>query len=87
MALDAMVERFTQRGPITLMVRRTLEHALSSQWIDEVFEAHREQQYARELLFSTVVDWMGLVALYDNVPAQKMSALGGGGAVWEAMED
>jgi IS4 transposase len=62
-ALSEIVERFTQRSPITVMVRRTLEHALSSQWIDEVFEAQRDKQYTRELLFSSVVDLMGLVAL------------------------
>jgi hypothetical protein len=56
-------ERFTQRSPVTVMVRRTLEHALSSQWIDEVFEAQRDKQYTRELLFSWVVDLMGPVAL------------------------
>lgn len=62
-ALSEIVERFTQRSPVTVMVRRTLEHALSSQWIDEVFEAQRDKQYTRELLFSSVVDLMGLVAL------------------------
>jgi IS4 transposase len=62
-ALNEIVERFTQRSPVTVMVRRTLEHALSSQWIDEVFEAQRDRQYTRELLFSSVVDLMGLVAL------------------------
>ncbi|EPX59576.1 Mobile element protein [Cystobacter fuscus DSM 2262] len=62
-ALNTIVERFTQRSPVTVMVRRTLEHALSSQWIDEVFEAQRDKQYTRELLFSSVVDLMGLVAL------------------------
>lgn len=78
-ALDAIIERFTQRSPITVMVRRTLEHALSSQWIDEVFEAHRELQYTRELLFSTVVDLMGLVALGSrpslHAAAQSMPEL------------
>ena len=45
------------------MVRAALEHALPSGWVDEVFEAHRERQYARELLFSTVVELMTLVSL------------------------
>ena len=63
MALEAVLERFMQRSPVTVMVRRTLEHALSAQWIDEVFEAQRDRQYTRELLFSSVVDLMGLVAL------------------------
>ena len=61
--MDAIVERFTQRSPVTVMVRQTLQHALSAQWIDELFEEQRDKQYTRELLFSTVVDLMGLVAL------------------------
>jgi len=62
-ALREIVERFTQRSPVTVMVRRTLEHALNPHWIDEVFETQRDRQYTRELLFSSVVDLMGLVAL------------------------
>ncbi len=38
------------------MARTALEHALPAGWIDEVFDAHRERQYSRELLFSTVVE-------------------------------
>lgn len=63
MALEAIVERFTKRSPVTVMVRRILQHAMNSQWIDQLFEAQREKQYTRELLFSTVVDLMALVAL------------------------
>lgn len=63
MALEAIVERFTKRSPVTVMVRRILQHAMNSQWIDQLFEEQREKQYTRELLFSTVVDLMALVAL------------------------
>lgn len=63
MALAAILERLTRRSPVTVMVRQTLQHAMSSQWIDALFEEQREKQYTRELLFSTVVDLMGLVAL------------------------
>jgi IS4 transposase len=63
MALEAIMERFMQRSPVTVMVRRTLQHAVSSQWIDALFEAQRDKQYTRELLFSTMVDLMGVVAL------------------------
>ena len=40
-----------------------LERALPAQWIDEVFDEHRQRQYPRELLFSTVVELMTLVTL------------------------
>ena len=45
------------------MARIALEHALSSEWIDAVFEEHRQRQYSRELLFSTVIELVTLVSL------------------------
>ena len=45
------------------MARTVLEQAFPPNWIDDVFEAHRRCQYARELLFSTVVELMTLVVL------------------------
>lgn len=32
-------------------------------WVDEVFEEHRQRQYPRELMFSTIVELMTLVTL------------------------
>ena len=45
------------------MARLALEHALPAGWVDEVFEAHRQRQYSRDLLFSTVVELTTLVSL------------------------
>jgi IS4 transposase len=45
------------------MARLALEQALPAEWIDEVFDEHRQRQYPRELLFSTVVELMTLVTL------------------------
>jgi IS4 transposase len=45
------------------MARVALEHALPSDWIAAVFEDHRQRQYSRELLFSTVVELVTLVSL------------------------
>jgi len=45
------------------MARLALDKALPAQWIDEVFQEHRQRQYPRELLFSTVVELMTLVTL------------------------
>ena len=45
------------------MARLALERALPAGWVDEVFEAHRQKQYARELLFSTVIELTTLVSL------------------------
>lgn len=45
------------------MAHLALEHALPASWIDEVFQASRQRQYPRELLFSSVVELMLLVTL------------------------
>ena len=61
MVLDDIFERFAQQSPVTVMARAALEHALSPQAIDALFEQTAERQYTRTLLFSSVVDLMGSV--------------------------
>jgi hypothetical protein len=58
-----VLERFERHAPASVMGRLALEHALPAGWVDEVFEAHRQRQYSRELLFSTVVELTTLVSL------------------------
>jgi hypothetical protein len=41
MSMDAVVERFAEQSPITLMARSALQRALEPQWIDELFERER----------------------------------------------
>ncbi len=60
---SAVLERFERHAPASVMARLALDHALPAGWVDEVFEAHRQQQYSRELLFSTVVELTTLVSL------------------------
>jgi IS4 transposase len=45
------------------MARVALKRAITPEWIDTVFEANRQQPYARELLFSTRVKLMSWVTL------------------------
>lgn len=61
MVLDDIFERFARQSPITVMARAALEHALSPQAIDALFERVAERQYTRTLLFSSVVDLMATV--------------------------
>src|SRR5215210_123315 len=61
--LDPVLARFVAECPVAVMARLAVQRAISAEWVDAVFEAHRERQYTRELLFSTVVELMGLVAL------------------------
>ena len=58
-----VLERFERHAPASVMARMALDHAFPAGWVDAVFEAHRQKQYARELLFSTVVELMTLVCL------------------------
>jgi IS4 transposase len=75
----SVLERFEQHAPASVMARVALEHTLPSGWIDAVFEEHRQRQYSRELLFSTVVELMTLVSLglrpSLHAAAQKMETL------------
>lgn len=63
MVMDAVVKRFVEQSPITVMARLALQRALEPEWIDALFEQEREQQYTRELLLSTTVELMSVVAV------------------------
>ncbi len=60
---SVVLARFEQHAPASVMARTALEYAFPADWIDAVFEAERQRQYSRELLFSTVVELMTLVSL------------------------
>ena len=62
MLLQPFFERFTQGTPLSVMTRALLENALRPEPLDALFDRLAEQQYTRELLFSTVVETMALVA-------------------------
>jgi len=61
MYLDAVLNRFVQKSPVTVMTRACLEHALGPDALNALFEKHADWQYTKRLLFSSVVDIMGLV--------------------------
>lgn len=61
MLLSDAFERFVKKSPISVMARAAMEHALSNEALDELFEQQADQQYTRELLFSSVVGLMGVV--------------------------
>jgi hypothetical protein len=61
MILGAIFERFVQDSPISVMARGTMQFALNSAALDELFDTKAQRQYTRELLFSTAVDLMSLV--------------------------
>ncbi|MDP4022947.1 IS4 family transposase, partial [Methylobacterium sp. NEAU 140] len=59
----AVLERFEQQAPASVMARTLLEQAFPAPWLDAVFAQHRGRQYERTLLFSTVVELMMRVAV------------------------
>ena len=61
--LKEVLARFEQQEATSVMARVALERAIDPVWVDQVFEDHRQRQYPRELLFSTVVELVTLVSL------------------------
>lgn len=63
MVMDAVVERFIEQSPLTVMARLALQRALDPAWLDALFEQERQEQYKGNLLFSTAVELMSVVAV------------------------
>jgi Transposase DDE domain len=61
MLLGSVFERFVAESPVSVMARGVLEHGLAPEPLDRLFEATAHKQYTKGLLFSTLVDLMGLV--------------------------
>jgi Transposase DDE domain len=61
MILSAVFERFVQLSPITVMTRALMESVLSPDEVNRLFEESASEQYTRKLMFSTIVDLMGVV--------------------------
>jgi len=63
MLLGEVFDRFAAESPVSVMARAAFEHALPTEAVDDLFAEHADRQYTRELLFSTTVDLMSVVAL------------------------
>jgi hypothetical protein len=61
MILNDAFDRFAKKTPVSVMVRATVENVLSASRLDTIFDENAKQQYAGELMFSTVADIMGQV--------------------------
>jgi IS4 transposase len=61
MILSEVFERFAEVSPVSVMARAALENALPPSVVDALFEDVAEKQYTRTLLFSDVVNLMGMV--------------------------
>jgi hypothetical protein len=63
MLLNCVFDRFLAQRPVCVMARGVLENLLDPQRLDELFERTAEQQYQKELMFSTLVGLMSEVTL------------------------
>lgn len=72
---ETIFDRFVEKTPITLMVRGVMEHILSHEQMDIIFEKNAQIQYTRELLFSNLVDMMSRVicGIHPSVNAANAS--------------
>jgi hypothetical protein len=61
MILANVFEQFLKQSPVCVMVRATLENALSETRVNELFARTAVRQRPSELLFSTTADLMGMV--------------------------
>jgi hypothetical protein len=61
--LQDLFRPFVEQKPLCVMARGILERLLDPQRLDALFEQTAQQQYTRELLFSTAVDLMAQVVL------------------------
>src|SRR5437870_2427963 len=61
MVMDAILEKFVEKSPVTVMARAAMENALAPETLNALFAQTARTQYMRELLFSSVVELMGMV--------------------------
>src|SRR5512135_3018283 len=78
MQLGEIFERFLHQAPISVMFRALLERALDPLELNRLFEDTATTQYTREVLFSSLVDLMGLVVcgVQPSVRAAYLVSLG-----------
>lgn len=61
MIFEELFDRFVRKTPVSVMTRAAMEHALAPDAVNALFEEHKESQYTRDLLFSSMVDLMSAV--------------------------
>jgi len=54
--LSSVFDQFVKKSPITVMARGIMERVLDPEQLDKWFDTTADQQYTRDLLFSTVFD-------------------------------
>ena len=57
-----VMDRFVEQSPASVMFRGTLENVVTAKLLDEIFAQTAKRQVCGELLFSSIVDLLALVA-------------------------
>ncbi len=63
MKLNPVFERFVEKTPISVMARGTVERVLNPEQLNEWFDKTAQDQYTRDLFFSSIFDIMSQVVL------------------------
>jgi IS4 transposase len=63
MMFSGIMDRFVEQSAVTVMFRGTLEYSVTPELLDKIFAKTARRQRCGELLFSSVVDLLGLVAV------------------------
>jgi len=61
MMFNEVMDRFVEQSPVSVMFRGTFENAVTPELLDEIFANTAKRQRCGELLFSSVVNLLGLV--------------------------
>ena len=71
MKFSPIFKRFAKEIPISVMARGLMERAFNAKQMDQWFDRHADNQYTRDLFFSTLFDIMSLVVsgTYKSVHA------------------
>ena len=69
--MDEILQKFINKAPIAVMVQATAARAIGGSVLDEIFERHANDQYTRDLTFSTLTGLMTQVVFctYPSVHA------------------
>ena len=59
--LSPIFEKFVEKSPVSVMARGMMERVLNPEQLDHWFETTAQEQYTKDLLFSTVFDIMSQV--------------------------
>jgi hypothetical protein len=56
--LNPIFEKFVEKSPVSVMARGMMERMLNPEQLDQWFDKTAQEQYTKDLLFSSVFDIM-----------------------------